>query len=134
MDMLRDSIQTLTRSVNPLGKLMDFLQEDIDSMQMELAAWRRTYVTAKADLKRESRYHAMQNLRIYVFTLFLHFSLFFFLLCAFDFSLNETAVQPLKQQLAQIEASIRDHIELTNASRLNILQNEEKIFKLLSEI
>lgn len=55
MDMLRDSIQTLTRSVNPLGKLMDFLQEDIDSMQMELAAWRRTYISTKADLKRENR-------------------------------------------------------------------------------
>ena len=32
--------QTLTRSANPLGKLMDFLQEDVDSMQRELETWR----------------------------------------------------------------------------------------------
>ena len=33
-------LQTLTRSANPLGKLMDFLQEDVDSMQRELETWR----------------------------------------------------------------------------------------------
>lgn len=55
MDTLRDSIQQLTRSVNPLGKLMDFLQEDIDAMQMELTAWRNSYSTAKTELSRERR-------------------------------------------------------------------------------
>ena len=34
VNKLRGSIQTLTRSANPLGKLMDFLQEDVDSMQV----------------------------------------------------------------------------------------------------
>ena len=29
------------RSANPLGKLMDFLQEDVDSMQRELDTWRQ---------------------------------------------------------------------------------------------
>lgn len=128
MDLLRDSIQTLTRSVNPLGKLMDFLQEDIDSMQMELAAWRRSYSTAKADLKRESRCD-ISIIKPYIYTF--NYNVFF---CKYLLSLNETAVQPLKQQLTQIEMTIRDHIELTNACRLNMLQNEEKIFKLLSEI
>ena len=54
MDELRESIQTLTRSIHPLGKLMDFLQEDIDSMQMESARWRNIYNTTKDDLKKES--------------------------------------------------------------------------------
>ncbi len=40
VERLRSSIQTLTRSANPLGKLMDFLQEDVDSMQRELDTWR----------------------------------------------------------------------------------------------
>lgn len=53
MDILRDSIQKLTRSVNPLGKLMDFLQEDIDSMQIEMNMWRNVYTIATADFKRE---------------------------------------------------------------------------------
>ena len=34
VDKLRASIQTLTRTANPLGKLMDYLQEDVDSMQV----------------------------------------------------------------------------------------------------
>lgn len=55
MDTLRDSIQQLTRSVHPLGKLMDFLQEDIDAMQMELQMWSGNYATAKAELGRERR-------------------------------------------------------------------------------
>nr|CAD7437567.1 unnamed protein product [Timema bartmani] len=40
VDHLRSSIQTLTRAANPLGKLMDFLHEDVDSMQRELQSWR----------------------------------------------------------------------------------------------
>lgn len=56
MDSLRDSIQKLTRSINPLGKLMDFLQEDVDSMQMELAMWKSSYANAKIELKREEGY------------------------------------------------------------------------------
>lgn len=54
MDNLRESIQTLTRSVNPLGKLMDFLQEDIDSMQMEVSQWQTIFASTKLDLKNES--------------------------------------------------------------------------------
>lgn len=53
MDSLRDSIQKLTRSINPLGKLMDFLQEDVDSMQMELSMWKNSYANTKLELKRE---------------------------------------------------------------------------------
>lgn len=53
MDSLRDAIQKLTRSINPLGKLMDFLQEDVDSMQMELSMWKNSYENTKLELKRE---------------------------------------------------------------------------------
>lgn len=56
MDSLRDSIQKLTRSINPLGKLMDFLQEDVDSMQMELSIWKNSYTNTKLELKREEGY------------------------------------------------------------------------------
>ncbi|XP_058467621.1 TRAF3-interacting protein 1 [Malaya genurostris] len=53
MEILRDSIQKLTRSVNPLGKLMDFLQEDIDSMESELTNWQQNYVEAATALNKE---------------------------------------------------------------------------------
>ncbi|KAH8311800.1 hypothetical protein KR044_008110 [Drosophila immigrans] len=53
MNDLRDIIQTLTKSVNPLGKLMDFIPEDIDAMQLELTMWRDAFTQAAAELKRE---------------------------------------------------------------------------------
>lgn len=40
MEKLRASIQTLCRSALPLGKVMDYLQEDVDAMQRELQLWR----------------------------------------------------------------------------------------------
>merc|ERR1712018_834184 len=45
--------QTLTRSANPLGKLMDFLQEDIDSMQRELETWRNENRELQSKLRAE---------------------------------------------------------------------------------
>lgn len=56
MDSLRESIQKLTRSVNPLGKLLDFLQEDIDSMQRELSVWKETNRQTNLELNKERGY------------------------------------------------------------------------------
>ena len=41
IEKLRSSIQNLVRSAHPLGKIMDYLQEDIDSMQKELNVWQK---------------------------------------------------------------------------------------------
>ncbi|MBN3308406.1 MIPT3 protein, partial [Amia calva] len=41
IEKLRSSIQTVCRSALPLGKIMDYIQEDMDSMQNELQMWRR---------------------------------------------------------------------------------------------
>ena len=50
--------QILTRSANPLGKLMDFLQEDVDSMQRELETWR----TENKQLQAQLRYFISKKL------------------------------------------------------------------------
>ncbi|XP_017845869.1 TRAF3-interacting protein 1 [Drosophila busckii] len=102
MNDLRDVIQSLTKSVNPLGKLMDFIPEDIDAMQLELTMWRDTYTQAYAELKREQ-------------------------------SLTASATEPMKQQLLAIEASIEEYKELIDESRHKILQNNERILKMLME-
>lgn len=39
INQLRSLIQTLTRTANPLGKLMNYLHEDIDAMHGELQMW-----------------------------------------------------------------------------------------------
>lgn len=55
IDKLRVSIQTLTRSANPLGKVMDYVQEDLDSMQKELQRWKQENKEHALELKREKR-------------------------------------------------------------------------------
>ena len=40
ISQLRESIQTLCRSANPLGKTMDYVQEDFENMTKELDKWR----------------------------------------------------------------------------------------------
>ncbi|XP_018591106.2 TRAF3-interacting protein 1-like isoform X2 [Scleropages formosus] len=40
MERLRASVQMVCRSALPLGKIIDYIQEDVDSMQVELQAWR----------------------------------------------------------------------------------------------
>ncbi|XP_013097428.2 TRAF3-interacting protein 1 [Stomoxys calcitrans] len=100
MNNLRDVIQGLTKSVNPLGKLMDFIPEDIDAMQLEFTMWRDTYTQAANQLKREK-------------------------------SLTESATEPMKNQLLQIESSIQEYMEMIDASRVKILQNNDKILKML---
>ncbi|KAM4608445.1 TRAF3-interacting protein 1 isoform 2-T2 [Polymixia lowei] len=41
IERLRSSIQSVCRSALPLGKIMDYIQEDVDAMQAELQTWRR---------------------------------------------------------------------------------------------
>lgn len=53
IENLKELIQKLVRSVNPLGKLMDFVQEDIDSMQREYSKWNEIYKQSTFDLKKE---------------------------------------------------------------------------------
>ncbi|XP_055696153.1 TRAF3-interacting protein 1 [Lutzomyia longipalpis] len=98
MDALREAIQKLTRAVNPLGKLMNFLQEDIDSMQREYNMWREMHQMALNELNRE-----------------------------------RSSTQPSTDALKQLEASIVEHTELIDISRANILQNEQKIARLLTD-
>ncbi|XP_076637275.1 intraflagellar transport 54 [Colletes latitarsis] len=54
IDKLRNTIQTLTRATNPLGKLLDYFQEDVEIMQKELMEWRNQYQQVNAQLQMEN--------------------------------------------------------------------------------
>ncbi|KAM9802461.1 TRAF3-interacting protein 1-like [Syngnathus typhle] len=41
VERLRASIQSVCQSALPLGKIMDYVQEDMDAMQAELQSWRK---------------------------------------------------------------------------------------------
>lgn len=49
IDQLRMSVQKLCQSTTPLAKIIDYIQEDMDSMQNELQAW-----------KKENKLHAVR--------------------------------------------------------------------------
>lgn len=55
VEKLRGSIQTLTRSANPLGKIMDYVQEDLHSMQKERDTWRTENKKLSDQIKKEAR-------------------------------------------------------------------------------
>lgn len=40
LSSLRESIQTLCQNTNPLGKTMDYIQEDLENMHKELEQWK----------------------------------------------------------------------------------------------
>ncbi|KAJ3130469.1 TRAF3-interacting protein 1 [Nowakowskiella sp. JEL0407] len=53
---LRDSIQILCRSTNPLGKMIDYMQEDVDSMNKELEMWKKESQKYSLALTEQQKY------------------------------------------------------------------------------
>merc|ERR1712166_1477977 len=55
IDKLRDAIQNLCQSTNPLGKCMDYVHEDVETMKKELEKWKQMYQSAVSELEEEER-------------------------------------------------------------------------------
>ncbi|KAM4836336.1 TRAF3-interacting protein 1 isoform 2-T2 [Thomomys bottae] len=55
IEKLRMSIQTLCKSALPLGKIMDYIQEDVDAMQNELQLWHSENKQHAEALQKEQR-------------------------------------------------------------------------------
>lgn len=55
MTELRKMIQKLSLYITPLGKMMEYFQEDVDAMQIELLMWQNAGAAAEADIKEEQR-------------------------------------------------------------------------------
>jgi len=53
VEFLRSIIQGLTKTTAPLGKSMDFISEDIETMTKEYETWRNKSQTAKTQLEEE---------------------------------------------------------------------------------
>ncbi|KAM5152176.1 TRAF3-interacting protein 1 isoform 1-T1 [Mantella aurantiaca] len=103
IEKLRSSIQILCRSALPLGKIMDYIQEDMDTMQNELQMWRK-----------ENGEHAEVLLR--------------------EQSITDSAVEPLKAELAELEQLIKEQRDRICTVKGNILRNEEKIQKMVQSM
>ena len=51
IDFMRQAIQILCRSTNPLGKSIDFVTDDVDSMSKEFEHWRKEAITCNNQLE-----------------------------------------------------------------------------------
>ncbi|XP_068803839.1 TRAF3-interacting protein 1 isoform X9 [Struthio camelus] len=103
IEKLQVSIQTLCRSSLPLGKIMDYIQEDMDAMKNELQMWRHENRQLAEALQKEQ-------------------------------SITDSAVEPLKAELTELEQLIKDQQDKICAVKANILKNEEKVQKMILNI
>uniref|UniRef100_A0A803VR00 TRAF3-interacting protein 1 n=1 Tax=Ficedula albicollis TaxID=59894 RepID=A0A803VR00_FICAL len=97
------SIQTVCQNAFRLGRIVDYIQEDMDAMRNELHTWRQ-----------ENREHAEALQR--------------------EQSITDSAVEPLKADLAELEQLIKDQQDKICAVKANILRNEEKIQRMVLSI
>ncbi|XP_019719467.1 TRAF3-interacting protein 1-like [Hippocampus comes] len=104
IERLRVSIQSVCQSALPLGKIMDYVQEDIDAMQAELQSWRRENKGPHS-----SAWACSKNI-------------------------TDQAVEPLKAELGELDQQMKDYQDKICAVRSNILTNEENIQKKLAAI
>ncbi|XP_019347622.2 TRAF3-interacting protein 1 isoform X5 [Alligator mississippiensis] len=103
IEKFRGSIQTLCRSALPLGKIMDYIQEDMDAMKNELQMWQHENKQHAEALQKEQK-------------------------------ITDSAVEPLKAELAELEQLIKDQQDKICAVKANILKKEEKIQKMVLSI
>ncbi|XP_061721562.1 TRAF3-interacting protein 1-like [Cydia pomonella] len=53
IEQVKFNIQAVSRAANPLGKLLDHIQEDVEVMRQELQQWTRTYDETSKELSKQ---------------------------------------------------------------------------------
>jgi hypothetical protein len=48
---MKDSIQNITQSINPMGKIIQFIDDDVESMKREYDSWARMYLASQEQLE-----------------------------------------------------------------------------------
>jgi len=52
---MKKAIQVLCQSTNPLGKSIDYVSDDVDSMSKEYEHWRKEAIQCTADLEEQKK-------------------------------------------------------------------------------
>lgn len=96
IEFMRKAIQVLCQSTNPLGKSIDFVTDDVESMSNEFKLWRQEAINCSSKLEEAQK-------------------------------ITEELVQPLQDQLAELEEKIREQQAKINSVKSQILLNESTI-------
>ena len=100
---LRSSIQTLCQSSNPLGRCLEYVQEDLEAMGKELESWRAVRHRRAGELSDEE-------------------------------ATTASALVGLKAELEKVEEMIREKHAQIRFAKASIIQNDEKVEQLLSQV
>ena len=84
IEFMRKAIQVLCQSTNPLGKSIDFVTDDVESMSNEYKLWRQEAIQCNQQLEEAQK-------------------------------VTEELVQPLQDQLAELEEKIREQQSKVNS-------------------
>lgn len=101
IENLRRHIQSVSRSALPLGRLLDLMSEDLDSMNAELLSWKEEHAC---------------SLKAY----------------AAEQSLTNSTLEPLKQNLEELDQQIAEQKESISATKAKLFNNTERIGRLLA--
>lgn len=63
--MLQSMIQTICQNTAPLGKSIEFINDDVESMNKELQIWRRQYNASKIKMQNELKLTEESLLPVY---------------------------------------------------------------------
>ena len=114
----RDATQALVRSTNPLGRAMDALAEDAESMRLELRFWRRERAKHARRVKEDRADTAFAEKK------------------EGERNAERTGGAPsaAEEAAAQTEADIKRVAEKIQAARLDVAANDATIAKLLAMV
>lgn len=103
IEFMKKAIQVLCQSTNPLGKSIDFVTDDIDSMNKEFEYWRKESNSCLVSLAEQQK-------------------------------ITEEVIQPLQDQLAELEEKIRDQTAKVNSTKSQIIRNDLTVQNLLYSV
>lgn len=64
IERIREHIQGVSRGALPMGRLLDLLYEDLDSMLTELSGWKEEHHRCNREFRRQMR-QAFETIRLY---------------------------------------------------------------------
>ena len=100
---MKKAIQVLCQSTNPLGKSIDFVTDDIDSMSKEFDYWKKESSTCQVKLVEQQK-------------------------------ITEEVLQPLQDQLAELEEKIKEQQSKVNSIKSQIMTNDITVQNLLFSV
>ena len=112
LDAIKNYVQDITKNANPIGKIVDFLGDDIESMNKELQSWIRETRTYKDKYDEEVKYVLFYKL----------------------FRKSDEELLSLQNELLELEETIRDENIRIKSIKTRLIKSENIIQSLINNV